>query len=138
MEMTPVTTSATPKASQEILGLVQSVHPEKLYFYLPGFTNEEALAGIYGLDVETYRAIKARFANAALGGAQELLGDTSFVAAVDRLPIAPGTTVVAIGDSYTDDLQSWFEILRHLLELRRPQDGIRLVNAGVSARTTVE
>lgn len=40
------------------------------------------------------------------------------------------------GDSITDDLQSWFEILRHLLDIRRPGNGITLVNAGISGETT--
>jgi acyl-CoA thioesterase I len=44
--------------------------------------------------------------------------------------------VLGVGDSFTDDLQSWLEIVRHLLELRRPRDEIRIVNQGVSAQTT--
>lgn len=44
--------------------------------------------------------------------------------------------MVGVGDSITDDLQSWLEIVRHLIEERRPEDGIRVVNAGLSAHTT--
>jgi lysophospholipase L1-like esterase len=55
---------------------------------------------------------------------------------VDRLPFQTGDTVVGVGDSLTDDLQSWLEIVRHLLELRRPQDGVRILNVGLSAHTT--
>ncbi len=55
---------------------------------------------------------------------------------VDRLPFGRGQTVVGLGDSITDDYQSWFEILRNLVEARRPQDGIRFVNAGISGDTT--
>lgn len=43
---------------------------------------------------------------------------------------------MGLGDSITDDLQSWFEILANLVEARRPQDGIRFVNAGISRDTT--
>jgi lysophospholipase L1-like esterase len=32
--------------------------------------------------------------------------------------------------------QSWAEILRHLLDLRRPGDRVRVVNGGLSAHTT--
>jgi acyl-CoA thioesterase I len=34
------------------------------------------------------------------------------------------------------DLQSWLEIVRHLLQERRPGDEIRVVNRGLSAHTT--
>lgn len=44
--------------------------------------------------------------------------------------------MLAVGDSATDDLQSWAEILWHLLDLRRPGDRVRVVNGGLSARTT--
>ena len=118
--------------------LVQSVHPEKLYFYLPGIADEAGVAALYGLDGERYRAIKDRFDDAARGVAEELLTDPAFAARVDRLPFAAGQTLVGVGDSFTDDLQSWLTILRHLLDLRRPEERIRVVNAAVSARTSAE
>jgi len=43
---------------------------------------------------------------------------------------------VGLGDSITDDNQSWLEILRHLLAIRRGRDRIEVVNAGVSGDTT--
>ena len=68
--------------------------------------------------------------------ARELLTDPAFADRVDRLPFLPGTTVVGVGEANTDDLLSWLEMLRCLLELRRPQDCIRVLNAGVAAQTT--
>lgn len=131
-------TPGTPQPSPEAIGMVQITHPEKVYFYLPGFQDEAFLAAMYGLDVDTYRKIKSDFAAAAQGVAQELLTDGAFAAAVDRLPFRPGSLVVAIGASGTADLQSWFEILRHLLDLRRPEDSIQLENAAISGQTTAE
>jgi len=117
--------------------LVQFIYPEKTFFYLPGF-DEEGIAGLYGLDVERYRAIRDRFDTAARGAAEDLLTDPTFAGRVDRLPFRAGSTLVGLGDSFTDDLQSWLEILRHLLALRRSQDRIQIVNAGVSARTSAD
>jgi lysophospholipase L1-like esterase len=114
---------------------VQYTHLEKLYGYLPGM-DEELLARLFGLDPEEYREIRDRFDANARDAALELLEDASFAERVDRLPFREGDTVVGVGDSITDDLQSWLEIVRHLLELRRPEDGIRIVNAGLSAHTT--
>jgi lysophospholipase L1-like esterase len=45
--------------------------------------------------------------------------------------------ILALGDSITDDLQSWFEILRAMIAQARPQSTMTMVNAGVSgARST--
>ena len=131
-------TRPSEATSPEILSLVQYVHPEKSYFWLPGFADEAVLAGLYDLDVATYEAIKAGFAAAARGAAEELLADASFAERVDRLPFKENALVAAIGESDTDSLQSWFEIVRHVLDLRRPEDRIQLVNMGVSAQTTTQ
>ena len=114
---------------------VQYTHLEKLYGYLPGM-DEALLARLFGLDPEEYRGVKGRFDANARGAALELLEDASFAESVDLLPFGSGETVVGVGDSITDDLQSWLEILRHLFSERRPEDEIRVVNAGLSAHTT--
>ena len=120
---------------QMIHELIRFTHLEKTYGYLPGMS-EATAAALFGLDEAAYQDTKNRFDENARGAASELLGEDGFAGRVDRLPFRPGDVVLAIGDSITDDLQSWLEILRHLLLLRRSQDGIRIVNQGVSAQTT--
>jgi acyl-CoA thioesterase-1 len=137
-ERAPSKHGATQRENPMAEGRVQYVHPEKVYGYLPGLSSAAALASLYSLDVETYQAITRRFDTNARQAAHELLADPTFGARVDRLPFQPGTTVVGVGESDMDDLQSWLEILRHLLELRRPQDQIRVVNDGVSGQTTTQ
>ena len=119
-------------------GVLRWVHPEKDYFFLPGFADDTLRAGVHGIPVERYRALITEFAAAAHDAAKALLADDTFARHVDRLPLAPDALVIAIGDSRTDDLQSWCEILRHLLALRRPQDRIQMVNAAVSAHTSTQ
>jgi acyl-CoA thioesterase I len=132
----------TPPAAQSAPdwnpGVLRWVHPEKEYFFLPGFAGDELRAGVHGISVERYRALIAEFDAAARDAARGLLADATFAEHVDRLPFTPDRPVIAIGDSRTDDLQSWFEILRHLLELRRPQDRIPMINAAVSAHTSTQ
>jgi lysophospholipase L1-like esterase len=135
-DATPQSTPASKEPAAAAASTVQFTHPEKVYFYLPGFQDESLKAGVYALDVAQYQAIKSDFAAAARGAAEALLADAAFAAMVDRLPFAPGSLVAVIGESDTDDLQSWFEILRYLLELRRPQDGIQLVNLAISGQPT--
>jgi len=114
---------------------IQFTHFEKTLAQWPGMS-ETVSATLFGIDIDTYRNIKAAFTARARQAAQELLSDQDFAARVDLLPFATGSKVVAVGSSATDDYQSWFEILRHIFDLRRPQDGIRFVNAGVSGDTT--
>lgn len=126
----------TPTEVEQLTYAIQFYHPEKMLSQLPGVQNEATLAALLGIEVDLYRQIRDRFALNARETAQTLLADAEFCHWVDRLPFAPGAVVVGLGDSITDDRQSWLEILRHLLDLRRPDDGIEVVNAGISGDTT--
>src|SRR5215203_1631127 len=121
----------------EIEDAIQYHHPEKTLSTLPGGTKigDEMLAPFFGTDARTYREIKAAFAERARRCAHELLQDAWFPRLVDQLPFESGTTLVGLGDSITDDYQSWLEILRHLLAERRPGNEFE-VNAGISGDTT--
>jgi acyl-CoA thioesterase I len=109
-----------------------------VYAGFPGKLTDEAIAGLFGISLADYRQITAGFAANALCAAHELLAEAGFAESIDQLPFSPGDKVVALGDSLTDDSQSWFEILRNVLALRRESDGLILVNAGISAQTTTE
>jgi lysophospholipase L1-like esterase len=115
--------------------LVRSVHPEKVFDFLPGLTTAN-LAALYGLDEAAYTAVRDEFATQTRGAAKDLLAGPGFAAALGRLPFPLGSTVVIIGESTTDAADSWLEILDHLLRQTRPGDAINLVSAGVSGYPT--
>ncbi|UKS29434.1 GDSL-type esterase/lipase family protein [Paenibacillus sp. HWE-109] len=117
--------------------LIQSQHPEKVLTYARHL-DDKVLAAIYGMDVDTYLLVKAQLIQQAKEVAEHLLENSDFAALVDNLPFKAGETVIGVGESTTDDLLSWFEILRHLLERQRPQDGIRLINEGISGNTSTQ
>jgi lysophospholipase L1-like esterase len=127
--MTDKTTYAPPTAEQ-----LQYVHLEKLYGHLPGLT--KALPAIFGVIPEEYADIRDRFDAQARCAAEDLLADPTFAGRVSRLPFERGARILAVGDSITDDLQSWAEILRHILAIARPHDDLTVVNAGLSAHTS--
>ncbi len=129
-----------PDMPLELLSFViQFIHPEKTNTGPTGLTlGDAAIAAMFDTDVDTYRAIKDGFAVSARQAAADLLADPEFAAQVDRLPFAAGSTVVGLGDSITDDYESWLEILRHCFDLRRKADGITFVNQGISGDTTGE
>jgi lysophospholipase L1-like esterase len=117
--------------------LLRFFHPDKLLSTWPFLkVTEESTASHYGIDVETLARMKASFAENAKMAACELLDEPGFAALVDSLPFAAGSTVIGLGDSMTDDYQSWFEILRYLLSIRKPDGALRLLNYGISADTT--
>lgn len=118
-------------------GLVHSIHPEKVFDFLPGMTTAN-LAALYGLDETAYVSLRDRFVRQARQAAEELLAEPPTAAAVDALALAlaPGSTVAVIGESTSDAADSWCEILGQMLRLRRPDADIRLVNAAVSGYPT--
>ncbi|MGB3402985.1 MAG: GDSL-type esterase/lipase family protein [Microcoleaceae cyanobacterium] len=122
--------------TKELIYTVQFYHPEKIISQMPGINNDETRAALLGVEVDLYRQLRERFTLNAQQTAKTLLNNPHFCRLVDRLPFAPGATVVGLGDSITDDSQSWLEILRHLLYLRRPSDSIKVINAGISGDTT--
>ncbi|MEV7008720.1 GDSL-type esterase/lipase family protein [Streptosporangium sp. NPDC051022] len=117
--------------------LIRFQHPEKTLRYLGGL-DDDRLAALFGLETDAYRDVRRAHDDQARLAAIGLLDDPAFAEGIDRLPFAPGQRVVAVGESVTDDLLSWFEILRHALALRRPADGIVLVNTAVSGQTTTQ
>ena len=115
--------------------ILQFIHFEKLLGDYPGVTDQN-IAAIFGLDAARYRDIRNGFSENARTTAETLLAGPGFADLVDQLPFTAKSTIVAVGDSVTDDDQSWLEILRHLISIRRPDDQIRIINAGVSGDTT--
>jgi lysophospholipase L1-like esterase len=103
---------ATPRPLPE---LVRFCHPAKILAgtRLPGTLAEGDLARLYGTDLATYRAHVEAIAREARTAA--------------TMAPPPGR-ILAVGDSLTDDLGSWAEILRHA--------GADVVNHGVSGDTS--
>jgi acyl-CoA thioesterase I len=125
----------TGKVNPAAEGMVRSIHPEKVFDFLPGMTTAN-LAALYGLDEIAYVSVRDRFVRQARRAAEELLAEPPTAAAVDALALAPGSTVAVIGESTSDAADSWCEILGQMLRLRRPDADIRLVNAAVSGYPT--
>lgn len=113
---------------------LQYVHLEKLYGHLPGLS--DALPAIFGMRPEEYAEVRAGLDARARRAATDLLAVAEIAGRVERLPFRRGDRILAVGDSVTDDLQSWAEILRHVLTIARPDDDLTVVNAGLSAHTT--
>jgi hypothetical protein len=77
-----------------IEGLVRSIHPEKVFEFLPGMTTV-ALARLYGLDEATYRAYREQFVTQVDRAADGLLAEDDIAAALESLPFAEIRRVAA-------------------------------------------
>lgn len=118
--------------------LLQFLNLEKRFPLLPGIKNEEAMAGLMGLKVEELKKLRDRFSSNAKQAAIELLEDGEVVEWIEDLPFEKGDTIVALGDSITDDLQGWFNIFQHVLEIGLEDADFTFVNSGVSYDTSTD
>jgi len=118
--------------------LLQFLNLEKRYPLLPGIENEEAVAGLMGLEHNELKKLRDRFASNAKQAAIELLEDPEVAEWIEDLPFEPGDTIVALGDSITDDLQGWFNIFEHVLEIGLDSPGFTFINSGVSYDTSTD
>jgi lysophospholipase L1-like esterase len=114
--------------------ILQFRHPEKMLTRLPG-VSLDLVARMEDLAPERFRAIRSEFRDNARRAALHLLQQEGGTESVAALPFRPGDTVVGFGDSITDDLQSWFEILR-LLNGEGGARDVEFRNLGYSGDTT--
>jgi acyl-CoA thioesterase-1 len=117
--------------------LIRFQRPERNLPYLPGL-EPDRIAALLGISPEAYRDAVAEFEARARSAAEALLARPVLAEAVGRLPFRAGERVIALGESSTADRVSWFEILRHLVAIARPDQEIDFVNLAVSGRTTAE
>ena len=130
-----------PTGPADLELLVRFEHPAKFLAVkeLPGaaFMPRECQAALYGVGAAELVRIRHALEGATAAAAGALLAEPGVRDAVAAFPVPPGGTLVALGDSITDDLQSWAEILRHCLAAVRPGE-VTVINAGISGDTTVD
>jgi len=117
--------------------LIQFLNIEKKFPLLPGISNEEAVANLIGISETELKKLRNLYDDNAKQAAIELLKEEEMSTWIDSLPFKPSDTIAAIGDSMTDDLQGWFSILKHVIEIGLDSD-VEFINAGVSNNTSSE
>lgn len=112
--------------------------PEKHFPLYSGATSLRNIAAFMGISENELQEARKRFDEVARNVAIDLLGDDEVRSQLVRLPIENGQTIVAFGDSLTDDRQGWFEILRHMLEINTPEPRYQFHNLGISGDTSYD
>ena len=134
--MTHKATSKEKEALEKYL--VQFLNIEKQFPLLPGIKNEIHIAGLLGLELEELTKLRDMFEENAKEAALELLKEDDIIEWIDKLPFETDDTIVAIGDSSTDDLQGWFSIFENILNITVPDADFTFINSGISNNTTSE
>lgn len=133
----PISSSALDEISDPRRVTARFVHPSGQPFVQRAGVGDDAATAftalLAGVDERTLRAYRAEFAAAVEASAAEV--DAAWAG---DLPFAADDRIVALGDSITDDSLSWAYQLQAYLDLHRPADGIRVVNAGITGNTTQE
>jgi acyl-CoA thioesterase-1 len=116
-----------PPHAPELVRLVRYCHPAKILgtTRLPGTLDESALAALYGVPVDELRWMVAAVRREAIEGARALREDDAIRRLLEFVTV---DRILAVGDSHTDDLASWAEILALA--------GLPVVNCGLSGDTT--
>jgi lysophospholipase L1-like esterase len=112
--------------------------PEKRFPLYPGAANVRNIAGFMGISENELIESRKRFDEIAKNTAVELLNDDEVRSQLKRLPFENGQTIVAFGDSLTDDRQGWFEILRHMLEITTHEPRFQFHNLGIAGDTSYD
>lgn len=115
--------------------LLKVIQPEMTLGSLPGATalSEAVRAALLGLPSDVYALEHARMRRGAKEAALELVSESGVTDMIDRLPLREGARIIAFGDSFTSEPQSWAVILNELLTVR----GISVaINAAPGDTTT--
>ena len=96
----------------------------------------QAAACVLNIELEQFNAEVQRIEGLLQADARRLLARPEIAAGLDRLPVRRGGTVLAIGNSVTTYRRSYFALLRALVGLHRPDDGLRFANHAQSGFTS--
>ncbi len=112
--------------------LVQFSNIEKRFPLFQGIEDPEAVADFIGIDADNFVKIREALDQQARMAAEEIMKDAGLLEMAGKMPFKSDDTIAVIGDSITDDRQSWFHILRNLLDLVIPRAKIRYIDASIS------
>jgi lysophospholipase L1-like esterase len=113
-------------------------HISKRVPLFPGKNDAKAEAGLFGITESELKSYRQNYNENAREAALEILKDDDIVDCLDKIPMDGDETLVAFGDSNTEDAQGWFTILKHVLDISVEKANFNYVNAGVSYNTTSE
>lgn len=134
---------ANKKATDEEKGILEQFmlpfyHIAKRIPLFPGKNDIKSEAGLFGITEAELKEYRENYDENARQAALEVLKEDEVVDCLDKIPMDGEETIVAFGDSNTEDAQGWFTILKHVFEISVEKANFKFINAGVSYNTTAE
>ncbi|MCC5927544.1 MAG: SGNH/GDSL hydrolase family protein [Bacteroidetes bacterium] len=118
--------------------LLPYLNLEKQHPYLPGAKTISGHAAFIGIESEELSKLRNSFKKTVKDAALDLLKEQEILDGLEQIPFSKDDTIMVIGDSLTDDLQGWFEILRYLLEIGVDDANFRILNQAVYDSTSLD
>ena len=118
--------------------MIPFYHSAKRHPLFPGRESKQAEADLLGLTVEDLELYRSNFEENAKQAALELLKEDDITDLIEKLPFDGEETIVAFGDSSTEDAQGWFTILKYVLEIAVEDADFKFVNSGMAYNTSSE
>ncbi len=112
---------------------LHKVHP-----FLPGALTLKGQAAFIGMEEADLKELRQSYDKTAKTAALELLKDDLVADNVQQVPFKSDARIMVIGDSTADDLQGWFEILRHTLTIGVDDAEFTFINAAVYNSTSLD
>lgn len=112
---------------------LHKVHP-----FLPGALTLKGQAAFIGMEEAELKELRQTYDKTAKTAALELLKDDLVADHVQQAPFKSDARIMVIGDSTADDLQGWFEILRHTLSIGVDDAEFTFINAAVYNSTSLD
>jgi lysophospholipase L1-like esterase len=118
--------------------LLPFLNLQKKFPLLPGAKTLKGQATLIGIDESVLSEARQHLVQIVKTAALDLLKQEDIIEQIEKLPFKDGETVLVIGDSLTDDMQGWFEILRHVVELSSTSRDLRFINAAIYGSTSID
>ncbi len=112
--------------------LIQFSNIEKRYPLFQGNRDPGAVAEFIGLDYDYFSKIRKNFDDQVRQAAEEILKEEEMMKQIGKLPFSPGETIAVVGDSITDDRQSWFQVFRNVLDKAVSESNFSYVDASLA------
>lgn len=131
------------KVTDDVKGLLEQFiipfyHIAKRVPLFPGKDDISSEASLMGITDNELKQFRENYEENAKQAALDILKEDEIVDCLEDLPLDGEETIIAFGDSNTEDAQGWFTILRHVLEISTDKANFNFINAGVSYNTTSE
>jgi lysophospholipase L1-like esterase len=118
--------------------LLPYLNLEKQHPFLPGAKTIKGHAAFIGVEEQELISARRSFSKIAKDAALDLLKQQEIIDGLNHVPFNSTDTIMVLGDSLTDDLQGWFEILRHILEIGVDDAEFKIINQSVYGSTSLD